>query len=172
MEEQTKVETVESMERPVNIVEPASDNTYTYAGFWWRFLALLIDGFILYIIDFVIIALFAASLNVSVDTGVVRSGGEVAVSAIFGIILYGLPLVYFAWFESSKFQGTPGKMALGIKVTNINGEKISFLRALARNFCKVFSAVIFYIGFIMAGFTAKKQALHDIITECLVVKKV
>ncbi len=62
-------------------------------------------------------------------------------------------------------------MALGIKVTDLEGNRISFGRALGRNVAKILSALIFYIGFIMAAFTAKKQALQDMIANTLVVKK-
>ena len=62
-------------------------------------------------------------------------------------------------------------MALGIQVTDLEGNRISFGKALGRNLAKIISALIFYIGFIMAAFTAKKQALHDMIAGTLVVKK-
>ena len=73
--------------------------------------------------------------------------------------------------ESSSNQATVGKMALGIQVTDLEGNRISFGKALGRNLAKIISALIFYIGFIMAAFTAKKQALHDMIAGTLVVKK-
>jgi uncharacterized RDD family membrane protein YckC len=80
-------------------------------------------------------------------------------------------VLYFTWFESSRFQATPGKMVLGIIVTDIQGQRISFLRALGRNAGKILSHVILNIGFILAGVTAKKQALHDMLADCLVVMK-
>ncbi len=73
--------------------------------------------------------------------------------------------------ESSSQQATLGKIALGIMVTDLSGNRISFARASGRHFTKILSGIILYIGFIMAGFTEKKQALHDIIADCLVVKK-
>jgi len=73
--------------------------------------------------------------------------------------------------ESSSRQGTLGKMAVGIKVSDMQGNRISFARATGRFFGKIISKIILYIGFIMAGFTEKKQALYDIISDCLVVKK-
>ena len=78
--------------------------------------------------------------------------------------------LYFALLESSAKQGTLGKMALGIRVTDLDGNRISFGRATGRYFAKFISAIILYIGFIMAAFTAKKQALHDIIASTLVIK--
>jgi uncharacterized RDD family membrane protein YckC len=73
--------------------------------------------------------------------------------------------------ESSKFQGTVGKLALGLKVTDESGAKLDFIKALTRNLCKIVSSVILLIGYIMAGFTAKKQGLHDIIAKTLVLRK-
>ncbi len=73
--------------------------------------------------------------------------------------------------EASKYQGTIGKIALGLIVTDANGGKLDFTKALVRNLCKIISSLIFCIGYIMAGFTEKKQGLHDIIAGTLVVKK-
>jgi uncharacterized RDD family membrane protein YckC len=81
-----------------------------------------------------------------------------------------LQWLYFALMESYK-GATVGKMAMGLKVTDMEGNQISFLKATGRYFGKIVSAMILSIGFIMAGFTEKKQALHDIMANCLVVKK-
>jgi uncharacterized RDD family membrane protein YckC len=78
--------------------------------------------------------------------------------------------IYEASLESSSKQATVGKMALGLKVTNEQGARISFARASARYFSKILSRMILLIGYIMAGFTARKQALHDIIAGTLVVR--
>jgi uncharacterized RDD family membrane protein YckC len=79
--------------------------------------------------------------------------------------------LYFAMMESSNKMATLGKMAIGIKVTDLNGNRISFGRATGRYFAKILSGMILMIGYIMAGFTEKKQALHDMIASCLVVMK-
>ena len=78
--------------------------------------------------------------------------------------------LYFALMESSNKQATVGKIALNIRVTDLNGNRISFGRATARYFGKYLSAMIAMIGFIMAAFTKRKQALHDILAETLVLK--
>ena len=62
-------------------------------------------------------------------------------------------------------------MALGLKVTDMEGNRISFGRATGRYFGKIISGMILYIGYIIAGFTEKKQALHDIMANCLVTRK-
>jgi uncharacterized RDD family membrane protein YckC len=74
--------------------------------------------------------------------------------------------------ESSQYQGTLGKMALGLIVTDLQGRPLSFARASGRFFGKIITGMIpFGIGYIMAGFTEKKQALHDMIAGCLVLRK-
>jgi uncharacterized RDD family membrane protein YckC len=74
--------------------------------------------------------------------------------------------------ESSVHQGTLGKMALGLTVTDMQGRRVSFGRATGRYFAKMITGMIpLAIGYIMAGFTEKKQALHDMIASCLVLRK-
>lgn len=87
---------------------------------------------------------------------------------ILGLILH---WIYFAGMESSNTQGTLGKMALGIKVTDLKGSKIDFGKATGRYFGKIISALIHLIGYIMVAFTQKKQGLHDIMAGCLVVNR-
>lgn len=80
---------------------------------------------------------------------------------------------YFAVMESSKFQATFGKMAMGLRVVDQEGQKITFHRATARFWSKSFSAITVLIGWFMAGFTKKKQALHDIAAgTCLMEEEI
>jgi uncharacterized RDD family membrane protein YckC len=72
--------------------------------------------------------------------------------------------------ESSAKQATVGKMALGIIVTDLDGRRIGFGRATGRYFAKILSALTLGIGFLMAGFTERKQALHDMVASCLVIR--
>lgn len=122
-----------------------------YAGFWLRFVAAIIDGVILSIINWIV--------------GLVLGGG--ITSALLSIIV---GWVYFASLESSNKQATLGKLALGLTVTDITGRQISFGKATGRFFAKYISAFILCIGYIMAGFTEKKQALHDLIVGTLVLR--
>jgi hypothetical protein len=81
--------------------------------------------------------------------------------------------LYYAGMESSQYQGTFGKMALGLVVTDVDGRPITFARASGRFFAKIITGMVpLAIGYIMAGFTEKKQALHDMIASCLVLRKV
>jgi uncharacterized RDD family membrane protein YckC len=129
-----------------------------YSGFWRRFVAYVIDNILLSVVFWILVLVLG---------GIAGDGG---VFGAYTLAAIGW-LVYYAAMESSSNQATVGKMALGIQVTDLEGNRISFGKALGRNLAKILSALIFYIGFIMAAFTAKKQALHDMIAGTLVVKK-
>jgi uncharacterized RDD family membrane protein YckC len=89
-----------------------------------------------------------------------------------GIILL-VSWLYYALSESSSWQATPGKKILNLKVTDLSGQPISFGRASGRFFAKIITGMIpLAIGYIMAGFTEKKQAIHDMIASCLVLRRV
>lgn len=130
-----------------------------YAGFWRRFAAIIIDGLVVGIPLSIVFAPFGGNdITHGSYTG-------------FGLLRSLIYLAYFALMESSSYQATLGKMALGIKVTDIDGNKLTFARALGRNAAKYISAIICLIGFIIAAFTERKQALHDLIASTLVVRK-
>ncbi|MFE3973796.1 MULTISPECIES: RDD family protein [unclassified Peribacillus] len=76
-----------------------------------------------------------------------------------------LSFLYYSLLHSSKWKGSVGKILQNIKVTDLYGERIGFGRAAGRYFATILSGMIFYIGYIMAAFTSKKQALHDMIAE-------
>ena len=135
-----------------------------YAGLRKRLSAAIIDGLILMVTGFVIGGL--AGFVYGHNTGAPEGAGDLG--NIVGIILGWL---YFALMESSSKQGTLGKIALGIKVTDLSGNAISFGRATARHFGKLLSTIILLAGYLMVAFTAKKQGLHDMIAGCLVVNK-
>jgi uncharacterized RDD family membrane protein YckC len=124
--------------------------TASYGGFWTRFLALIIDAVI-----------------VAVASGIVTAAtfGPGIVLSFFG------PWLYEAFMLSSEWQATVGKRAMSLVVTGTDGGRISFARATGRHFAKYVSAFILFIGFIMAAFTERKQALHDMMAETLVVNR-
>lgn len=146
------------------------DETYHYAGFANRLAAYLIDGIIIYIVSFIIglVLSLLELMQLSNFSGIVESGMFGIGSNIFSIITTWL---YFAIMESSSKQATLGKMALGIKVTDLEGNRISFGRATGRYFAKILSCMTLFIGYFMALFTEKKQALHDILAGTLVIKE-
>ena len=143
-----------------------------YAGFWHRFVAFIIDGVILWIPGF-LFQIAVRSLAVVKPAVPFHSRSIIVFAPAAG--LWGADVVvrwlYYALFEASHFQATPGKMALGLVVTDETGHRIGFGRATGRYFAKLISALILYIGFMMAGWTEKKQALHDILASTLVLKK-
>ena len=79
--------------------------------------------------------------------------------------------LYWALLESSPWQATLGKKALGLLVTDLQGRRITFARASGRYFGKLLSTIVLGTGYLMAGFTEKKQALHDILAGCLVTRR-
>jgi uncharacterized RDD family membrane protein YckC/Tfp pilus assembly protein PilE len=135
-----------------------------YAGFWRRVAAYLIDNIIVWVIS------CALMLGLWIFMKPDAAGGF-GLIIIQLIISLGVPLVYYACFESSAAMATPGKMALGIIVCDMQGRRLSFWSAFGRNIAKWVSSLTVLIGYFMAGFTQRRQALHDIICNCLVVKK-
>jgi len=145
-------------------VEGPAQGFQGYAGFGWRLLAALIDGVVTSVAGFVIgLGLGLAMAASDADPETIGLAGQV----VGGIVGW----LYFAIMESSASQGTLGKMALGIKVTDLQGNQIGFARATGRYFGKIVSAVILLIGYFMCLFTEKKQCLHDLMAGCLVVRK-
>ena len=80
-----------------------------------------------------------------------------------------IPWLYYAGFESSRSQATPGKLLMHIVVTDMTGNKPTFARVTLRHFAKFVSTLIIFIGFLMIGLTQKRQGLHDRIAGCLVL---
>ncbi len=155
-----------------------------YAGFWMRFGAYVIDYIIIYCAQAFIVVPILGIVGINFASQAATSGGDlsegdiitmittlIAAASAVALLVTILQLLYFSLMESSKYQGTVGKMALGLIVTDTNGAKLDFVKALIRNLGKIISWFILCIGFIMAGFTEKKQALHDMIASTLVVKK-
>jgi uncharacterized RDD family membrane protein YckC len=139
-----------------------------YAGFWLRFAALLIDGIIMLPL---ILPYFGAILFMdAVDNDTLKVIAGILVVLCWLLVFVGQWL-YFAMLESGKSQATVGKRLLGLQVTDRQGARIGFGRATGRYFAKLISALPFEIGFMMAGWTARKQALHDIIADTLVVRQ-
>ena len=137
-------------------IPPALPEQPRYAGFWIRLLAYIIDAVILGAISFPLIQVLGSMGIGDHSTNVL----SIAIS-----------WMYFAVFESSTWMGSPGKKALGLIVTDEQGQQLSVGRATRRYFAKILSALLLGIGFFMIAFTARKQGLHDKIFHTLVVKK-
>ena len=154
-------------------MEPILDATQmesqpvTYAGFGIRFGVAFIEGLIMYVIQMVITLGFVGGISMSPEY--FQTAGMGAILGYYAIII-GLNLVYFGVMESSSYQATFGKRALGLKVVDKNFERLTLGNALGRYLAKIPSALILGIGYFMAGWTEKKQALHDMIASTYVVK--
>ncbi|KON89293.1 membrane protein YxaI [Sporosarcina globispora] len=166
------------------------ESTKEYGGFWLRFAAYLIDSIIvgipLAILSIVIFMIFfgtSEAFNMMIsDPSYMEAEmtdaeafafmgsyfGALGVTVLVNLVV---AVAYFAGLHASKWQGTVGKRLLGLKVTDLNGNRISFWRALGRYLAMAFLSGIFLIGYIIAAFTEKKQALHDLIASTIVVKK-
>ncbi len=143
-----------------------------YAGFWIRFAAVLIDGLVLSVPGCVLAGIMAAIL-----IPMARSGGSGPESGVVVVVQVFANLgsmviawLYFGFMESSKWQATLGKRAVGIFVTDVQGNPISFGRASGRYFASILSGLTLYIGFIIGAFTERKQTLHDMIVGTVVVE--
>jgi uncharacterized RDD family membrane protein YckC len=155
--------------------------TRAYGGFWLRFVAHLIDGLLLGAVFLAICIPVAmlSGLGAAIQS-MARHNSEPDPAAIAAFVssialLVGVTTLgswlYYAYFESSDWQGTIGKKVMSLLVTDLNGNRISFARASGRFFAKIISGLIpLGIGYILAGVTEKKQALHDMIASCLVLR--
>ncbi|MGA2978676.1 MAG: RDD family protein [Terriglobales bacterium] len=141
-----------------------------YGGFWIRVVAAIIDAIIVRVVVSPIHLLFgglglAGMMSGVPHTGIglgLLGGGVTLIASVFGSWLYE------AFMESSSYQATLGKMIFGMKVTDLNGNRISFERATGRHFAKWLSGLVLCIGYIMVGFTERKQGLHDLLAGTLV----
>jgi uncharacterized RDD family membrane protein YckC len=149
-----------------------------YAGFWLRVVAFIIDALVLYFVGMIVMLPFAASMGMGMRgmmTGRPPNleGLLPMIHAMIRLTLLRTVLnwLYYSLLESSAWQATLGKKALGLEVTDLDGNRIGFGRATGRFFAKIISSIILGIGYLMAGFTEKKQALHDILAGTLVIRK-
>ena len=155
---------------------------FSYAGFWLRFVAHLIDSLIITgaaLLLFVplifltgLTANFEAMAHNHGQPNPAVIGGFIAMIVVFASVAVVAQWLYFAYTESGEKQATWGKQAMGVYVTDLVGNPVTFGRASGRFFAKIVSGMIpLGIGYIMAGFTERKQALHDMIASCLVLRR-
>ena len=148
-----------------------------YAGFWIRFAAVFIDGLVLAVPGCVLAGIMMAILIPIMANAGSGSGGSGPDSAVMAIVQVFANLgsvviswLYFGFMESSKWQATLGKRAVGIFVTDLQGNPISFGRASGRYFASILSGLVLSIGYIIGAFTERKQTLHDMIVGTVVVE--
>jgi uncharacterized RDD family membrane protein YckC len=170
---------------PPTYSPPAAPVAYggvAYAGFWLRFVAYLIDGFIAGIAFVILLIPLFVLTGAGAALSRISSGEDISddvapflafgfIAGFVGILLL-VSWLYYALSESSSWQATIGKKLLNLKVTDMSGQPITFARASGRFFARIITHMIpLAIGYIMAGFTEKKQAIHDMIASCLVLRK-
>lgn len=163
-------------QRTAAYVPPVAASRVQYAGFWIRFLAIILDGLILGVvlspITFGIFALMGATASFANNADDPARAMAVVFPAFF--LAFGLGVIakwlYEALLTSSSKQATIGKMACGLRVTDLQGRRLTFARATGRFFAKYISSMTLLIGYIMAGITERKQALHDFIAGTYVLK--
>jgi uncharacterized RDD family membrane protein YckC len=138
-----------------------------YAGFWIRFVARMIDGVIMAVVGFILRIPFLALFPFGGRGGanVALFVGLTGVLAILQIVLY---IAYEAYFVSTR-GGTPGKLALGLRIIRADGSPVSAGLAAGRYLAQFISGIILFIGYIMAAFDDQKRALHDRICETRVI---
>jgi uncharacterized RDD family membrane protein YckC len=134
-----------------------------YASFGARFGALVIDQIIVVVLG--LILGFVGGIVMAVS-GSTPTGGEL-IWNVLGILV---TWIYYAGLESSSQMATLGKRVLGLKVTDLQGQRIDFARASGRHFGKILSALFLGIGFLMMIWDEKNQTLHDKMSGCLVVR--
>ena len=138
-----------------------------YAGFWRRAAAMAIDSTIIGLVQMVLMMGVMGGSMAGGASEEAMGGGVLAINLLLIVAMW----LYFALMESSAKQATLGKMMIGVIVTDTDGNRLSFGRATGRYFGKIVSSIILMIGYLMAAFTQRKQALHDIMAGCLVVRK-
>jgi uncharacterized RDD family membrane protein YckC len=139
-----------------------------YGGFWIRVVAAIIDAIILRVVVAPVGMIFGGLGMAGMMSGIPHAGLHILGGGISIILLIFGSWLYEAFMESSSYQATLGKMIFGMKVTDLNGNRISFERATGRHFAKWLSAMILGIGYLMVGFTERKQGLHDLLAGTLV----
>jgi uncharacterized RDD family membrane protein YckC len=154
-----------------------------YAGLGRRLIAFIVDAILILLFGLVAAAVFGLLRGLQnayfyfvqhVPADQLTTDGSMialysSIVASYGLLIIVIPWLYYAGFESSRSQATPGKLLMHIVVTDMNGNKPTFARVTLRHFAKILSTLIIFIGFLMIGLTKKRQGLHDSIAGCLVL---
>lgn len=160
---------------------PPMATARTYAGFWKRVIAYLVDAIVLYFPNMVIDRMLGgAAAQITLEQALSNTVGDVQrmleayqhyYAAMWPAMLAGaiVAWLYFAACESSPWQATIGKLALGIRVTDLQGRRIGFAHALGRYGAKLVSFLVLFIGVLMVAWTPRKQGLHDLMAGTLVL---
>ncbi|HUT39656.1 MAG TPA: RDD family protein [Methanoregula sp.] len=154
-----------------------------YAGLGRRLIAFVVDAILILLMGIVVITFFSLTNGIRyayylsfqrapiaslTEAGTVDAALSPIIASL-GMLIIIIPWLYFAGFESSRSQATPGKLLMRVVVTDLEGNKPTFARVTLRHFAKFISALIIFMGFLMIGLTQNRQGLHDKIASCLVL---
>jgi len=152
-----------------------------YAGFWLRVLAFVIDNVVIsfailaVLIPLVFLTGLGAFLSRIAQDEDLNDAGIFLIIGLFlsaATVILLVTWLYHALMESSEWQATVGKRALGLVVTDMAGRRVSFGRSTGRHFGKIITNLVpAFLGYIMAAFTEKRQALHDMMAGCLILRR-
>lgn len=145
------------------------------AGFWMRFLATIIDGILISVLTWIIAILINDNTTNQLQQSLNQSSDELSMSVeymmspseLIASLLYAI--VFVIIFTATSLKGSPGKLLCRIQVVNPDMSKISIGKSIGRYLSYIISGFIFMIGFMMAGWTKDKRALHDMICNTRVV---
>lgn len=175
MKNWAKASSIEGLVPPLGFAPPPpppppdtdamSTDEIHYAGFWIRVGAYFVDVVVMIIPVYLVAFLLRASMPAS---GPAQHFVVQGTDSFMNLIIW---WVYFAVLHSSVWQASVGKKVLGLKVTDLEGRRISFGRATGRYFAGILSALLLCVGYMMVGWTQKKQGLHDKIAGTYVVKE-
>jgi uncharacterized RDD family membrane protein YckC len=167
---------------PVNPdVRRMNSQATKYAAFWKRSIALFIDLVIVYVLIGLVTAAVNATLGLPVEHDLAFHTGNaikhnkfvednlIVLTVLYAFIKLGVLFPYFSIMESSNRQATLGKLVMRIKITDLRGERISLAKASVRFFAKILSTNILLIGYLIALFTERRQALHDLLASTVVI---
>jgi uncharacterized RDD family membrane protein YckC len=143
-----------------------------FAGFWLRAIAYLFDTILISLALGLIASFYPATFIKMPDAAVSPSLTSLPqLTPIAFAITITATWIYYTMFEASAWQATPGKRVLRLYVADLSGQRITLARAATRNLAKIISSLTFLVGYLVAGFTERKQALHDILASCLVLRR-
>ena len=151
-------------DQPISIFP---EKRVVYGNFGQRFLASFIDGILIIFVNY-FIGKFIGGANLVNE---IRYSSISTMTIVGELLEVAVGVIYFAGMESSASQATLGKQALGLIVTDVNGNRISFGKATGRHFAKWISILTLLIGYLMNTWDSRGQTLHDKIAGTLVVKK-
>jgi uncharacterized RDD family membrane protein YckC len=161
-----------SAPRPADTFGPAVPSApLEYAGFWLRVWAGAIDIFVEALAALLVTLIVDIAMKIITPRfGLSPITARYVTGMVFIFVLTIGGWLYCAFSESSSWRATVGKRVLGLQVVTSSGDKLSFGQASVRHFMKFLSLFTATVGFMMAGWTKRRQALHDMPQDCLVVR--